>query len=69
MDRGDVQRSIEFYSELSVSFFFKSQLTKSIISVKMYHFVQNNVQEIRRRKECEIDIMTAQIKNVDEVIN
>jgi len=34
----------------------------------MFHFVQNNVQEIRRRKECEIDIMTAQIKNIDEVI-
>lgn len=38
-----MQRSIEFYSELS-----------------------SNVQEIRRRKECEIDIMSSQIKNMDE---
>lgn len=26
------------------------------------------MHEIRRRKECEIDIMSGQIKNIDEVI-
>jgi hypothetical protein len=35
----------------------------------MFHYLKNNVQEIRRRKECEIDIMSAQIKNIDEVRN
>lgn len=45
VDRGDVQRSMEFYSELSTS-----------------------VQEIRHKKECELDIMSSRINNVDEDI-
>ena len=43
IDRGDVQRCVEFYSDLST-----------------------NIQEIRKKKEFELDIMTSHIKNVDE---
>jgi hypothetical protein len=45
IDRGDVQRSIQFYSELLM-----------------------NVNEMRKKKEHEIDIMTSKINNADEVL-
>jgi len=43
VDRGDVQRSLEFYSDLTTS-----------------------VQELRRKKECELDIISGNINNIDE---
>lgn len=43
IDRGDVQRALEFYSELS-----------------------NGVQEMRKRKEYEVDIMSGKINKTDE---
>lgn len=43
IDRGDVQRCIEFYSDLSL-----------------------NVQETRKKKEYELDILASKINNLDE---
>ena len=45
VDRGDVQRALEFYTDLS-----------------------NNVQEMRKRKEYEADIMASKINKIDENI-
>lgn len=33
------------------------------------NFFKNSIQEIRNKKECEIDIMESHINNIDEVTN